>query len=207
VAAQFSRTELTALCGRIRRTPRLQRRARRTVGPNWAMLPLAAYTLDALHSSGNAHTLYGIERLVSIFERRLGRDEFYVALREHDRILQSEIDLIDQIVHGCYRGFADFDLLASFAMFYFAGAHNSEDLRRRGLARPGNAFLLADNTGFRQTVDLCYDQLLALTTAGRPPAAAVREFKDLVKREIAPFNIAGLCDDARQNMYPFIVPA
>jgi FADH2 O2-dependent halogenase len=207
VAAQFSRTELTVLCGRIRRTPRLQRRARRTVGPDWAMLPLAAYTLDALHSSGNAHTLYGIERLVSIFERRLGRDEFYAALREHDRILQSEIDLIDQIVHGCYRGFADFDLLASFAMFYFAGAHNSEDLRRRGLARPGNAFLLADNADFRRTVNLCYERLLALTANGPPAPAGVRGYKDLVKREIAPFNIAGLCDDARNNMYPFIVPA
>jgi FADH2 O2-dependent halogenase len=66
VAAQFARSELTSLCGRIHRTPRLQRRARRTVGPNWAMLPLAAYTLDALHSSGNAHTLYGIERLTAI---------------------------------------------------------------------------------------------------------------------------------------------
>ncbi|MGE5191983.1 MAG: hypothetical protein ACM3U2_05730, partial [Deltaproteobacteria bacterium] len=195
------------LCGRLRRTPRLQRRARRTVGPNWAMLPLAAYTLDALHSSGNAHTLYGIERLASIFERRPGRQEFYAALQEHERTLQSEIDLIDQIVHGCYRGFVDFGLASSFAMFYFAGAHNSEDLRRRGLACPGNAFLQADNDNFRRAVSGCYDRLMALTADGPPPADLVREFKELVKREIAPFNIAGLCDDARHNMYPFIVPA
>lgn len=205
VARQFSRAELTPLCGSIRRTPRLQRRARRTVGPNWAMLPLAAYTLDALHSSGNAHTLYGIERLISIFERRLGRDDFYTALQEHDRILQSEIDLIDQIVHGCYRGFAKFDLLVSFAMFYFAGAHNSEDLRRRGLARPGNAFLLADNADFRRAVDGCYARLLEILAGGPPAPGVISEFKALVKRAIEPFNIAGLCDDARHNMYPFIV--
>lgn len=206
VAEQFSRAELTPLCGRLRRTGRLQRRARRTVGPNWAMLPLAAYTLDALHSSGNAHTLYGIERLASIFERRLGSDEFYAALQEHERILQTEIDLVDQIVHGCYGGFVNFELLASFAMFYFAGAHNSEDLCRRGLARPGNAFLLADNPDFRQAVNGCYDRLMAITSRGAPPAADAREYGDLVKRSIAPFNIAGLCDDSRHNMYPFIVP-
>ena len=206
LAAQFSRAELTPLCGRLRRTPRLQRRARRTVGPNWAMLPLAAYTLDALHSSGNAHTLYGIERLASIFERKLGRDEFYAALQEHERTLQAEIDLVDQIVHGCYRAFSNFDLFVSFAMFYFAGAHNSEDQRRRGRAESGTAFLMAGNVPFRIAVDLCYDRLIELTATGPPTAAGVREFRDLVTRSIGPFNIAGLCDDSRHNMYPFIVP-
>ena len=205
IARQFAHAELTPLCGSIRRTPRLQRRARRTVGPNWAMLPLAAYTLDALHSSGNAHTLYGIERLTSIFERRLGRDEFYAALQDHDRVLQSEIDLVDQIVHGCYRSFANFELLTAMAMFYFAGAHNSEDLRRRGVARPGNAFLLADNPDFRAAVDGCYDRLLQIVTRA-PAATDALDFYELVKRAIAPFNIAGLCDESCRNMYPFIVP-
>lgn len=206
IAGQFAQAELTPLCGRLRRTGRLQRRARRTVGPNWAMLPLAAYTLDALHSSGNAHTLYGIERLAAIFERKLGRDEFFTALLEHERILQSEIDLVDQIVHGCYRGFVDFDLLASFAMFYFAGAHNSEDARRNGRAGPEHAFLLADRAAFRRAVGMAYERLMSITAGGTPSPSTVREFKDLVKEEIAPFNIAGLCDDARKNMYPFIVP-
>lgn len=206
VAAQFSRAELTPLCGTIRRTQRLQRRARRTVGPNWAMLPLAAYTLDALHSSGNAHTLFGIERLAAIFERRLGRDGLYAALQEHERSLDAEIDLVDQIVHGCYRAFLNFDLLAAFAMFYFAGAHNSEDIRRRGRGGPGSLFLLADNSEFRRAVNECYDRLMLITSDGAPGAADVREYCDLVKRRIAPFNIAGLCDDSRHNMYPFIVP-
>jgi FADH2 O2-dependent halogenase len=206
IAEQFAHAELTPLCGSIRRTQRLQRRARQTVGPNWAMLPLAAYTVDALHSSGNAHTLYGIERLTSILERKLGRDEFHAALQEHDRILQSEIDLVDQIVHGCYRSFLNFELFTSMAMFYFAGAHNSEDLRRRGVAQPGSAFLLADNTEFRAAVDVCYDRLLQMT-ARAPAETDAREFYKLVKQSIAPFNIAGLCDEACQNMYPFIVPA
>jgi FADH2 O2-dependent halogenase len=205
VAEQFSRAEIIPMCGKLRRTPRLQRRARRTVGPNWAMLPLAAYTLDALHSSGNAHTLYGIERLASIFERRLGREEFYAALQEHARILQQEIDLIDQLVHGCYRAFADFDLFVSFAMFYFAAAHNSEDQRRRGRAGPGSAFLLADNSQFRQAIDTCYDRLFEITADGQPSVVDVREFRQLVTRSIEPFNIAGLCDESRHNMYPFIV--
>ncbi len=205
VAEQFSQAQIIPMCGQLKRTPRLQRRARRTVGPNWAMLPQAAYTLDALHSSGNAHTLYGIERLVSIFERGLGRDEFYTALQEHARLLQTEIDLIDQLVHGCYRAFVNFDLFVSFAMFYFAAAHNSEDRRRRGCAGPGSAFLLADDAPFRAAVDTCHNRLLEITAAGEPSGALIEEFRELVARSIAPFNIAGLCDASRHNMYPFIV--
>jgi hypothetical protein len=44
-------------------------------------------------------------------------------------------------------------------------------------------------------------------TAQEPNPTDVREFYELVKQSIAPFNIAGLCDETRQNMYPFIVPA
>ncbi|MBS0263059.1 MAG: hypothetical protein JSS02_14035, partial [Planctomycetes bacterium] len=206
IAAQFRNAAVTDLCGSIRRSSRLQRRARQTVGMNWAMLPQAAYSLDALHSSGNAHTLYGIERLVAILEQRLSVAERYAALQQHAKTLDAEIDLVDQIVHGCYRGFVHFDLFVSMAMFYFAGAHNSEDLRRRGVARPGQAFLLADHQEFRAAVDRCYDELLRITA--RPAQSAeIVGFQQLVAREIAPFNIAGLCDPSRKNMYPFIVAA
>src|SRR5260370_33907714 len=59
-AVQFAQAELTSLCRRLRPTPRLQRRARRAVGPNRAMLALAAHTLHALPRSGNSHTLHRI---------------------------------------------------------------------------------------------------------------------------------------------------
>ncbi|HLW68473.1 MAG TPA: FAD-dependent oxidoreductase, partial [Gemmataceae bacterium] len=47
-------------------TKRIQRRSERAVGPNWAMLAHAAYFIDALYSSGNAHSLLTIERLARI---------------------------------------------------------------------------------------------------------------------------------------------
>ena len=203
IAEQFRQAEVTQFCGGIRQSRRLQRRVRHAAGADWAMLPQAAYTLDALHSSGNAHTLYGIERLTSILEQRLPRESRQAALRQYDRILQEEIDLVDQIVHGCYRGFANFELFTSMAMFYFAGAHNSEDLRRRGAAQPENAFLLADNADFRRAVDGCHQRLCQITSHGAT-SQDTSEFYELVKQSIAPFNIAGLCDESRKNMYPFL---
>lgn len=204
IGDQFAGAELTELCGPLRRTPRLQRLARRAVGPAWAMLPLTAYSLDALHSSGNAHTLVGIERLVRILQRRLPIDERYTALREHDRILHEEIELADEIVAGCYAAFPHFELLSSFAMFYFAGATVSETNRRRGRHRPEHAFLLAHDEAFRGAVRQAATELGDLTSRPELSRQAIEEYQSLVARLIAPYNIAGLCDPARRNMYPFI---
>src|SRR5262249_45285200 len=55
------------------RTERMQRKAQRVVGENWAMLAHAAYFLDPLFSSGNAHSLLTIERLTRILARHWGR--------------------------------------------------------------------------------------------------------------------------------------
>lgn len=196
IAEQFAGTEPTGLCGSIRRTPRLQRLARRCVGPNWAMLPLAAYSLDALHSSGNAHTLCGIERLVRILENGLGTDRLYPELLKYQRTLRAEIGLVDTIVHGCYSAFQDFELLASFAMFYFAAATTSEHARRTGTHRPEHAFLLAHDSEFVARVQECYNRLVNATVDPM-------EFRDHVARVLEPYNIAGLCDPAKRNMYPF----
>jgi tetracycline 7-halogenase / FADH2 O2-dependent halogenase len=196
IAGQFAKAELTELCGSIRRTPRLQRCARRSVGPNWAMLPLAAYSLDALHSSGNAHTLSGIERLVRILETSLGTERLYPALLDYQRTLRAEIGLIDTMVAGCYATFHEFELLTSFAMFYFAAATMSEHARRTGTHRPDHAFLLAHDNEFVARVQDCYSRVAQGVT---DPAT----FRDHVAELLAPYNIAGLCDPAKRNMYPF----
>jgi FADH2 O2-dependent halogenase len=194
IGEQFERAELTELCGPLRRTQRLQRRARRSAGPAWAMLPLTAYSLDALHSSGNAHTLTAIERLVRILEQRLSVDERYAALQDYERILAGEIDLVDEIVSGCYAAFAHFELLTSFAMFYFAGATVSETSRRRGRHRPEHAFLQAHDESFRGAVRHAGDALHDLTRRPELSRRELEEYQSLVARLIEPYNIAGLCD-------------
>src|SRR4051812_48243108 len=51
------------------RTGVLQRRARRMAGEDWALLSQSAFSLDALYSSGNAHSLLTVQRLARILER------------------------------------------------------------------------------------------------------------------------------------------
>ncbi|MCY2966816.1 MAG: hypothetical protein NT069_24830 [Planctomycetota bacterium] len=207
IARQFADAELTPLCGPMRRTGRLQRRWSRFVGPNWAMLPFSGYGLDALHSTGNAHTLRGIERLCDILAGRFGRDELYADLQKYERTLRGEIDLLDQVVHGCYSAFADFRLFASFSMCYFAGAIFSEDQRRKGKTGAHDAILMADQPAYRQVVDECYHELRRLLSLGRISDGQAEEYRQFVERRIAPYNLAGLCDPARRNLYPYLETA
>lgn len=202
IREQFAAARLVAPPDGLRRTGRLQHRLERAAGHGWAMLPTTAYTLDALHSTGNAHTLSGIERLLGILERSWDRPEIAGELAAYDRAMQAEITLLDTLVDGCYRAMGQFELLAAFAMFYFAAAHTCE-MRRRCCER-GGGFLLADDADFRTALDGAYQRLINLTH-GPATAGELASFERYVAEAIRPFNTAGLCDPVRHNMYPYVV--
>jgi FADH2 O2-dependent halogenase len=177
------------------RTGRLQRRARQTAGDGWAMLAHAAYFLDALFSGGNAHSMLTIERLARILGEHWGRPGLRRALAIYNRQLLREVNLLDRMVHGCYRCFGRFDLLGEFVMNYFAAAIHCEKRRRAGTCGPEGGFLFADNAAFRASVRRHY-VILGKTSA--------QELHRQVARDLAPINVAGLCDPGKRNMYPFV---
>jgi FADH2 O2-dependent halogenase len=177
-------------------TGRIQRLARRAAGANWAMLAHAAYFLDPLFSSGNAHSLLTIERLTRVLARHWGRSSLKTELMEYEATLFREVDFVDRLVHGCYRSFGRFDLMAAFTMYYFAGAIHSEERRRAGMAGERDEFLFSHDMSFRAAFARGYERLLR---AG----IAVNEFERQVARDIAPINTTGLCEPAKNNMYPY----
>lgn len=168
-------------------TPRIQRRATNMVGERWAMLPHSAAFLDPLHSAGNAHTLCGIERLMPILgETSKKRQELLV---EYQATTMHEVDVLDKIIHGCYTCFNDFDLLSNYAMLYFAGADYAERQRRKGETV---GFLTSGDSSFCKMIDGFYTQVINGTFRGAD-----------VQSAIAPWNLAGLCDPAKKNMYDY----
>jgi FADH2 O2-dependent halogenase len=186
------------------RTGRLQRRAQQVAGPGWAMLSHAAYFLDALFSGGNAHSLLTIQRLARILEQHWGKDSLASQLADYGTVLLREVDFLDLLIHGCYRAFGRFDLLASYTMYYFAGAIASEMRRRKGIAEPADGFLYSHDTPFRSALFRGYETLRALAAAPSCSRCKVDAFQRQVARDIAPYNLAGLCDPAKRNMYPFV---
>jgi FADH2 O2-dependent halogenase len=197
VAEQFSHAVPISDAGRLRRTDRLQRRLARAAGPGWALLPSAVAFLDPLHSTGNAHALFGIERLVRLFEESWLRAEFLEGLQRYETVVQQEVDFLDGVVSGSYAGFGDFPKMIAISMFYFATAIWSEHQRRsEGAQRQRRAFLCADDPRLRERLAQC------LTWLADPEISAA-DFTERVRTAIAPFNIAQLCDPARRNLYPY----
>ena len=193
VAEQFARAKPIVPW---RQTGRMQRRLERSAGSNWVMLPNTAMFLDPLHSTGNAFTLVGIERLMLILERSWGQAELTDELKQYDSLVQTEIEFLDSIVSGSFAGFRDFRRMVALSMFYFAAATWSEEERRAGMARRGAAFLSADHAGLK----------VALAQAIRDigdESVSAPDFASRIRAAIAPFNRIGFCDERRQNMYPY----
>lgn len=202
LAEQFANAIPVAPEGGIRRSGRLQRFAARMVGANWAMLPATAGIVDPLHSGGNAHTLCGIQRLAGILERSWGRPELQDALADYGRTLAAELKMVDRLVHGCYAAFGCFDLMAAYSMCYFASATFSEMRRRQGRAA-ADAFLLSTDPALQTAVGTAYARLLETVSRGSPQRDDIHGYQVESARLLSPFNLAGLCDPAKRNMYPF----
>lgn len=194
VAEQFSEAEPVVPW---RQTGRIQRRLECSAGPNWVMLPTAAAFLDPFFSTGNAFTLVGIDRLMGMLERSWKRADWIDQMRGYDRILQQEAEMLDLIVGGCFLGFRDFARTAAMSMFYFTAATWSESEHRAGRAAQGSAFLGADQPELKSA-------LIRAIAEIDNPTLTTDEFVSRVHVSLTPFNRAGLCDPAKQNMYPFI---
>jgi len=186
------------------RTGRIQRCAARVAGPNWVMLPHAAYFLDPLFSTGIAHTLLGIERLARILERPHNQTDQAEQLADYERTLFREVEFVDWLVHGSYRTFDRFELLAAYTMYYFAAAVQSEERRQKGIAGLGEEILFSHDPCLRSAVRDAYPAILRCPADPQQSSGFAAEFHRRVASDIAAFNPAGFCDAAKQHMYPFI---
>lgn len=199
VAAQFAAARLVDPPGGLCRTSRLQRRADAAAGDGWAALPHTAGFVDALHSSGIAHSLCGIERLIGLLEQHWGRPTLTEVLAGYSNTVLDEVDFIDEMVACCFDSLTCFDLFAASVMLYFAAVTTFERRRLAGGKQVPRSFLCADDPELRRVVRESRRRLLEVVIA--PTPAAVSRFQDDLAAAIAPFNTAGLFRPEVPNMY------
>ncbi len=196
IAEQFADAEpIAPVPGRIVRTGRLQRFVSQAADTDWALLPTTAGIIDALHSSGNAHTLYGIERLGRAFSQYGNTLRFHAALHEYAETTACEIKFIDELVAGCYKHFERFPKMVLASMCYFVAAHSLEGLRRSGLAAD-TGFLRATDRAFRKRIRKARFLIDQQENTSRDVTAAVATL-------LAPDNSAGFLNADRRNNYPY----
>ncbi|MCO6454278.1 MAG: tryptophan 7-halogenase [Pirellulaceae bacterium] len=198
---QFARARLVAPAGGVQRSGRLQRLASQIAGPDWVLLPHTAGFIDPLHSTGIAQTLCGIERLARALAGHWDRPSLSGELAEYARCVRRELELIDELVAGCYAARGRFDLFVPFSMLYFAAATTYERRRMRGEMPAGAALLCADDDHLQRLVRGTR-QRLDSAAAGSGGSSA-EKFAASVAADLAPYNSAGLLDPACRNMYRY----
>jgi FADH2 O2-dependent halogenase len=169
--------------------PRLSYRCAEVVGPGWALLPSAAAFIDPLYSTGFPLTLLGIHRL----GRQLGtlaKGE-YGGLEAYAAATRRESETAALLVAASYATFGRFDSFAAVTMLYFVAASYSEMARRLERGHLANEFLVQNQPAFRAA----FIRHCRAAVDGQPSSP------ESIAEDLAPFNIAGLCDPAKRSWY------
>lgn len=199
LAEQFASTQLVAPAGGLFRSQRMQRRAEQAAGNQWAALPHTAGFIDPLHSTGIAHSICGIEKLVAILREHWDRPSLRTALERYETAVLNEIDVIDGIVGSCYLSLGCFEAFAACCMLYFAAATTFERRRLESSSTHSSDFLCANDHYLQRIIQSTKERLLPLRTDSRPERAG--EFRRWLQQELAPFNHVGLFTPDVPNMY------
>lgn len=199
----FEKASFAEQPGQLISTQRLQRRAQKVVGDGWVALPHTAGFVDPLHSTGIAHSLSGIERLLYVFEAGYSdskkRSDF---LEHYERSVFKELHFIDLLVNGCYKARGNFDLFTIYSMLYFIAAIDYEQKRLRGsFDIERHAFLSADHPPIRALTQQFYQEVQEIGSLALIPKEVIKAFRENVRKAMAPYNPAGLLDPDIPNMY------
>ncbi|WP_340103841.1 NAD(P)/FAD-dependent oxidoreductase [Rhodohalobacter sp. 8-1] len=197
----FNSGKIADMPGKLVKTGRLQRKLNTMYGNGWAALHHTAGFVDPLHSTGIAHSLSGVEKLVSILtETHDHSDKRNNRLSDYEDAFFRELKLIDLLVAGCYKSRRNFDLFTAFTMLYFICSINYEQSRLAG--HVPDHFLSAGNPELNSVMRRCFAELTSLLEQSPlPNRDKVERFKDFVIQQIKPFNSVGLMDPSKKNMY------
>lgn len=180
----------------LRWIPRMQHRRTVAAGTGWFLLPHAYAFVDPMFSTGMAWSLLAVERLAD----RLSRGPEADLPEIYDRLLAREADQIERLVAAAYAAQHDFARFASMSFLYFATVSIAETRQRLQPAPedPWRGFLGADDEG-RETL---FREALDFVQRVGPDPSATAAFVAWIAERIASFDVIGLADPRRANLYP-----
>lgn len=180
-------------------TNRLQRRLDRMTGTGWAALHHTAGFVDPLHSTGIAHSLAGVEKLTQILVNNWEDSSLIrLGLETYQEEFNQELDLIDLLVAGCYQSRHYFDLFTAFSMLYFTCTIHYE--QKRLSEENHGLFLSAGQDHLTSLVENHFKNLGKLINRGNIVEERKTFIRD-IRESIRPYNIAGLMEPDKKNMY------
>ena len=194
---QFADATVIRPTGGLQQTGRLQRLTSVAACANWAALPATAGFIDPLHSTGIAHSLFGVRRLARILTATASADQRRQQLQNYSAKVIDELRLVDELVEGCYAALPDFRLWGHWCMLYFAAVTSMEQATGGG---NDPSFLRADDREFRAMLTAARLQLQSAIDGGSAEAAC-HAFEDWLREAIQPWNNVGLLNPDCGGMY------
>ena len=196
LAEIFKKAEPSDIPGRWIATNRLQRKLNKTFGEGWLALHHTSGFVDPLHSTGIAHTLTGIEKLLNIFSAENDMNIVLNKLQKVEDQFFNELEFIDRLVSICYQTRNNFNLFSACTMLYFAASVTYEQGRLRGDIP--EYFLCADSSLFDAVESIHYK--IKSQRAGITSAESEKLISE-IRKKIEPFNTVGLMNPDVNNMY------
>jgi FADH2 O2-dependent halogenase len=198
---QFKAARIVGPAAGLVSSGRLQRFVRGGAGVNWAMLPHSIGFVDPLHSTGIAHTLSGIERLIPLVLNSTGEQRQQQLSRYAAAVLE-ELQLIYRFVGLCYRTRWFPRSFHAATQAYFVAVTTYERLRLEGEAP--ESFLWAVGGPWSDILDELEHIAAELRTPDTVPELAAErsnQFAEIAALRCTPQNQVGLLDPDAQNLY------
>lgn len=194
----FNESEQAKTPGKLIKTKRLQRKLNKIYGEGWIALNHTAGFVDPLHSTGIAHTLIGIEKVMNLFSSSSTFEDKYEGLQSIQKTTFKEIKLIDLLVSSCYKARGNFRLFSASVMLYFAASIKYEQARLNGSIP--DSFLCASDQQLFDMIEATHSDIETVRQSGFS-GSDVDELINKIRDRISPYNSVGLMDESKRNMY------
>ena len=193
----FENARLSDIPGRMFKTGRLQRRLSNTFGDGWIALNHTAGFVDPLHSTGIAHTLTGVEKVLNLFTGKSGLNVPVKKLQKIQDDFYKELELIDKLISSCYLSRHHFELFSASVMLYFTASIRYEQEMLTG--KIPDTFLCAGDLDLQELIFKSHREIKELVL--QDDFTSADALVDQIRSGIEPYNRVGLMDPEKQNMY------
>lgn len=162
---------------------RVSRCLSRASGPGWACSPGTYGLVDPLHSSGIAHSLYGVDELIGALVVSGNRREKRLA--RYSQMRRQEMKWIDQLTSECYRQLGSFQRFRAATALYFVAAVHMENQMADPRQDVRDGFLGSANELLQKSIG---------SVRRLPDALPDEQYIEGVRQAIAASNTVGLLD-------------
>jgi FADH2 O2-dependent halogenase len=160
-----------------------------------ARLPSAVGFVDPLLSTGFALNLLGVDRLATLLQA--GDLASPAALWEHELATEADLLAAGRMTGGLQAHFDRPAVFSTLLMLYFAAASYSETARRLHRPHLAPGFLLHGHPTFGPE-----STALLREAVQRPLQASSPDFRERIRRAVAPVDVGGWFDPGRTRWHP-----